>query len=113
MTTRAEQVSGIFAGLGIHVTYVDVDNGTTISSPDGHRPLHEIARDIRTHWARPYFGAVPYLEAMASLSSITDRYYEDDAVDVVSYFLANASSWRGDDARRVKAELNALLKGAN
>jgi hypothetical protein len=27
----------------------------------------------------------------------------------VRYFLANASSWRGETARRIKAELNAML----
>ena len=75
-----------------------------------HRPLHLIARDIRTNWAKPYFGAVPYLEAMACLSSIQGSYYEDSAKSVVAYFLANAGTWRGDVARRVKAELKDLLK---
>jgi hypothetical protein len=36
----------------------------------------------------------------------------DSARSVVLYFLSNASSWRGDVAKRVKAELKAHLKGA-
>jgi hypothetical protein len=74
-----------------------------------HRPLHVIARDIRTDWKKPYFGAVPYLEAMACLSSIHGAYYQDSAKSIVAYFLANAGTWRGDTARRVKAELKGLI----
>lgn len=77
------------------------------------RPLHEIARDIKRHWAAPNYAAKPYLEAMGKLTSITDTYYADNAKSIVLYFLANAASWRGEDARRVKAELNAIVKGGN
>lgn len=75
-----------------------------------HRPLHIIAREIRMDWKKPYFGAFPYLEAMAALNSIHGAYYEDSAKSIVAYFLANAGTWRGDTARRVKAELKDLLK---
>jgi hypothetical protein len=30
---------------------------------------------------------------------------------VVRYFLSNATSWKGDKAREIKAELKAMLKG--
>lgn len=73
------------------------------------RPLHVIATQIRGNWAKPYFGAVPYLEAMLELESINDKYYFDSAESVVRYFLANAGTWRGDVARSVKAELKSML----
>lgn len=73
------------------------------------RPLHEIAHEIREDWAKPYFGAVPYLEALAELSDIGERYYLDSASSVVRYFLSNATTWRGETARRIKAELKAML----
>jgi hypothetical protein len=73
------------------------------------RPLHAIARDIQRDWTKPYFGAVPYLDAMRALDSISDKYYYDDAESVVRYFLANAGQWRGDKAREIKAELKAML----
>lgn len=72
------------------------------------RPLSVIAREIRENWPKPYFGAVPYLDAMSRLGSISDRYGEDDAAMIVLYFLSNASGWRGEVARRVKAELKAM-----
>ena len=74
-----------------------------------HRPLYAIAADIKRHWPKlsPY--AAPYLRAMAELNSIRDMYIYDDARSVVLYFLSNASTWRGDDARRIKAELKAIL----
>ena len=80
------------------------------------RPIHEIARDIRTHWrdkeGKPnvWFGAAPYLDAMRDLSGITDKYGMDDARSIVTYFLANAAHFRGEHARRIKKELKELLK---
>lgn len=82
---------------------------TTLS----HRPIHEIAREIRKTWgAKVWFGAKPYLEAMESLDRISDSYGLDSGKEMVLYFLANANTWRGDDARRIKAELNKILKSA-
>ena len=75
------------------------------------RSLSTIANDIRADWAKPYFGAVPYLDAMETLNTIRDSYYYDDASDIVRYFLANATTWKGETARAIKAELKAMLKG--
>ncbi len=73
-----------------------------------NRPLYEIAREIEKDWKRPYFGAVPYLEAMGYLNSIEDNFIEDSGKSVVLYFLANANTWRGEVARRVKTELKRM-----
>jgi hypothetical protein len=40
----------------------------------------------------------------------TDRYGMDSGKSIILYFLANASTWRGDTAKRVKAELKAMGK---
>ena len=72
------------------------------------RALHQIAEDIRKNWAKPNYAAVPYLEAMGALGSIKDRYGWDSAASIVLYFLANAGTWRGEDARRIKAELRSM-----
>ena len=74
------------------------------------RDLSEIAREIRSNWTNVYFGAVPYLEAMGTLTSINDDYYQDSGRSVVAYFLANAGTWRGEVDRNVKKELNIMLK---
>ena len=74
------------------------------------RPLYEIASEIRKDWKKVYFGAVPYLDAMSTLDSIEDNYMFDSAKSIVLYFLANAGTWRGDVARRVKAELKSMYK---
>jgi len=74
------------------------------------RPLHVVAADVRRHWPKVNYAAVPYLNAMAKLNKLTDMYGADHADDIVRYFLSNATSWRGDDARRVKAELKAMLR---
>lgn len=77
------------------------------------RPLHVIAREIRDDWAKIGKGvsayARPYLDAMGEMNKISDPYYEDSGESVVLYFLANAGSYRGDAAKRLKAELKALL----
>lgn len=75
------------------------------------RPIYEIAKEIRKDWgAKIYFGAKPYLSAMMYLSSVDDNYGLDDARSIINYFLANASSWRGETARRIKAELKSMVK---
>ena len=74
------------------------------------RPLSVIAREIKADWKKVYFGAVPYLQAMATLNSISDRYMYDSAQSIVLYFLANAQTWRGETAKRIKAELKAMAK---
>lgn len=74
------------------------------------RSLSEIASEIRKDWKNVYFGAVPYLNAMATLNKISDKYGMDSGQSIVLYFLSNASSWRGDIAKRVKAELKAMAK---
>jgi hypothetical protein len=72
------------------------------------RPIHTIASEILQDWKRPYFGAVPYLAAMQSLDTIDDDYGYDDARTIILYFMSNATTWRGETARRVKAELKAM-----
>ena len=72
------------------------------------RPLYEIAREIRKTWTKVSPYAEPYLEAMQSLNTINDNYYFDSGKSVVLYFLSNASTWRGEDARRIKAELKEM-----
>jgi len=76
------------------------------------RSLSVIADEITRDWKKPYFGAVPYLDAMHTLNRMGDSYWADSAESIVRYFLANAGTWRGETARRVKAELNAMVKGA-
>lgn len=78
---------------------------------NNYRPLHVIAKEIRANWPKVNYAAVPYLNAMADLSKITDNYFDDSGQSVVAYFLANANSWRGEQAKAIKAELNTMLKG--
>lgn len=74
------------------------------------RPLYTIAREIRKDWKNVSPYAAPYLQAMSYLNSVDDHYYLDSGRSIVSYFLANAGSWRGETAKRIKAELKAMVK---
>lgn len=86
------------------------------------RPLSVIAREIGQDWGDkltklgPNYGfgpvqnpARPYWAAMRSLDTLGGAYYDDSADSVVRYFLSNAASWRGETAKRIKAELKAAL----
>lgn len=75
-----------------------------------NRPIYAIAADIACDWKKPYFGAVPYIEAMCGLTSVDEMYGCDSAKSILAYFLANANTWRGDTARAIKVEINQLLK---
>jgi hypothetical protein len=72
--------------------------------------LAHLADFIGQEWTNVYFGAVPYLSAMTQLDSVDDNFVNDSGRSVVTYFLANAQTWRGDSARAVKKELNRRIK---
>lgn len=74
------------------------------------RTLQQIANEIREDWKKPYFGAIPYLKAMATLKTVNDNYHFDSGRSIVLYFLGNAQTWKGETAKRIKAELKAMLK---
>jgi hypothetical protein len=73
------------------------------------RPIHAIAADIQRSWKNIYFGAKPYLEAMFCLQTPSDSYGYESGRVIILYFLSNATTWKGDEARRIKAELKSML----
>ncbi len=76
-----------------------------------NRSLSTIASEIKMDWGKKVnFGAKPYLDAMECLDKMTDSYGADSAKSIVAYFLANASTWRGEKAKAIKAELNKMIK---
>lgn len=88
---------------------------TTVQDEDP-RPLRVIADEIFRDWKAmrergESHPAWPYADAMRSLGSIEESYYADSGRAVVRYFISNAAAWRGETAKRVKAELKAMLDG--
>ncbi len=80
-----------------------------------NRTISEIAQEILKLWNLKKWNtgqlcAKPYLQAMFRITDISESYGQDNAADIIRYFLSNASTWRGEDAKRIKAELNSLLK---
>jgi len=91
------------------------------------RPLFEIANEIiadfkremietmsagkkAKHWKVKYVHALAYVEPMLSLNTIDDQYGFDSGRSIVAYALGNLTTWRGEKAREIKKELNAMLK---
>lgn len=74
------------------------------------RPLYAIADDIRRDWHPIAPAARPYVDALGMLDTVDGRYGFDDGRTIVAYFLSNASTWRGETARTVKAELRAITR---
>lgn len=79
---------------------------------ENKRTFQQIARDIKSTWLNVYIGAVPYLEALLTLDTINSSamYHNDTAGNIARYFLANAQTFRGADARQLKAELKSMLQ---
>jgi hypothetical protein len=81
-----------------------------------HRDLCDIAAEIDQLWATEKVSAntraytLPYRNAMRTLCKITDSYGHDSAREIVLYFLSNCTNWRGENARRIKAELKKILE---
>ena len=74
------------------------------------RTLSEIALEIACDWEKVNYAAAPYLDAMCDLETVNDNYMMDDGKSIVLYFLCNAGTWKGETARRIKAELKAMVK---
>ena len=87
--------------------------------------ISQLATRIANDWKKPYFGAVPYVRAMQTFNDLAWKpkapgmydwmptmYGLDRADDVVERFLANAGTWRGEEAKAVKAELKQHLAWA-
>lgn len=72
--------------------------------------LSDIAWEIDNDWKTVNYAAKPYLQAMYSLESITDKYGMDSGKSIVAYFLSNASQWKGPLAKEIKVELKKRLK---
>ena len=80
---------------------------------DRNRCIHEIAKEALADPAlkgnaRTYSEA--YLVPMTTMCYVTDVYGLDSGAHIVRYALSNLTSWRGDTARAIKAELKELLK---
>jgi hypothetical protein len=88
-----------------------------VITPTPHpRSLYVIAEEIRRTWvdkngkSNVNYAAKPYLDAMHQLTTISDNYGANSAKSIVLYFLSNTVSYRGEDARRLKAELKKIIK---
>jgi hypothetical protein len=76
------------------------------------RTLSTIAQEIMRDWKNVSIDARGYLQAMRELESIRENYYLDSGREIVARFLANAGTWKGDNARRIKRELDGMLKSS-
>jgi hypothetical protein len=94
---------------GAYTAMLGAAGGSGFAGLSDVRPIREIAQEIAQDWKKPYFGAVPYLQAMSVLESIEDEYGYDSAREIVLYFLSNATTWRGPKAREIKEELKKML----
>jgi hypothetical protein len=80
-----------------------------MSVQEVNRPISEIASEIKKEWdTKIYFGAKPYLDAMLCINEPNDTFGCEDGKTQVIYFLANASTYRGEIAKRHKAELKRI-----
>lgn len=77
---------------------------------NNNRPINVIAYEIKKEWQNVYFDAVPYLDAMLTLNTVKDCFYEDSAKSIIIYFLANAQTFRGEMAKALKTELKNIIK---
>ena len=75
------------------------------------RTLSDIAWEIKDLWPRSHVLAEPWLDAMCNVDTLSDTYFSHSGWSIVDCFLSFSNSWKGEDARRIKTELRAMLKG--
>jgi hypothetical protein len=84
---------------------------TDLTTQTKHRPIAQIADEIFKDWLTMPNSAKAYARSMRQIWDIEGMFYQDTKASVVRYFLSNAGTWRGPVARRIKAELNTIIKG--
>lgn len=72
--------------------------------------LRELVALIRKNWRPVNYAAIPYLQALSELHSLSDVYIQESGKSLARYFLANAGTWRGPVAKAVKDELKKRTK---
>jgi hypothetical protein len=72
------------------------------------RPLYQICDEIRKDWRPMPDYAKAHFRAIECATSINEMYGCDSVKSEVCYFLSSASTWKGEVARRIKAELKKL-----
>nr|WP_288837666.1 hypothetical protein [uncultured Flavobacterium sp.] len=94
---------------------MDLTKIETLAKELPNLSISKIAMIIAINWKETsktgiYFGAKPYLNAMAVMQSVNDNYGADSGKSIILYFLSNATTWKGEVARLVKKELNKRIK---
>lgn len=72
--------------------------------------ISQLAYLIKRDWKKVNFAALPYLNAMTQVISMEDVFIAEDVRSIVIYFLSNASSYRGENAKAIKTELKRRAK---
>lgn len=84
------------------------------------RPLYVIATELNCHYITAFLKTSdkvpvwvttsrPFQQMMKTMVRITDCYGMVSGYEVVLHCLCNLQQWQGDDARRIKAELQEQL----
>ena len=77
-----------------------------------NRSLRAIAEEIKADWHTIHPVAKPFVDALATLESIDDMFHRDRAIAVVARLRGACGTWRGATARRIKLELDEMLRAA-
>jgi len=71
------------------------------------RNIETISKEIKEDWKTIPIYAKVYLDVMIKLGNDVLNEYDKS---IILGFLANAQYWKGETSRRIKKELNGLLK---
>jgi hypothetical protein len=72
------------------------------------RPLFEIAREISIDWTNPSPSAKTYLKGMYYLLGMDDHVADLDSATTIRMFLLYSKQWTGQNAERIKVELQNM-----
>lgn len=103
MTNQTNCAESLYESITAHEFHTQ-----TVSQPI--RPINKIAADIEKYWPRVPNSAEVYLNAMFALTDKNSKFGFDKAPDIINRFLCNATAWKGQHARELKAELKRAIK---
>jgi hypothetical protein len=77
-----------------------------------HFTLNQLLEQAKNDWEEAPASITECIESLQMSGSASNNYLKAESEEYLKFFLTNCSAWRGEIARRVKAELRKRLRNS-
>ena len=77
-----------------------------------HFTLGQLLEQVKSDWTEAPQTIEECIQSLQMSGAAANNYLDAEAEEYLKFFLTNCSAWRGEVARRVKAELRKRLRNS-